>query len=315
MNTDQDSPGLLAWSLLIILALIWGTSFILIKKGLLFFSAVELGAFRIFSASIVMLPIAIKKIKGLVPRQIKWLIIAGFSGSFLPALLFAIAQTNLDSSVSGALNALTPIFALLLGALLFHQAILKKSLFGISIGFVGTLILILTGSGGALGELNLHVFYVIAATFCYGLNVNIIKYKLPKIRPFAIASISIAFMLPISAVLLFGFTPFYQHVQEGDAALVALGYITLLGVVGTGFALVLFNNLVQLTNPIFTSTVTYIIPIVALFWGIIDGEKLLVGQIIGMAAIIIGVFISNRKTKVHIGNAQVAVNSPSSKNA
>lgn len=314
MNKDQDAPSLLAWSLLIILALIWGTSFILIKKGLQFYSPVELGAYRIFSASIVMLPIAIKQIRGLVPRQIKWLIIAGFTGSFLPAFLFAIAQTNLDSSVSGALNALTPIFALLLGALLFHQAILKKSLLGISIGFVGTLILIFTGSGGAIGDLNLHVFYVIAATFCYGLNVNIIKYKLPKIRPFAIASISISFMMPISAFMLFGFTPFYSHVQEGKAAIEALGYITLLGVVGTGFALILFNKLVQLTNPIFTSTVTYIIPIVALFWGIIDGEKLLIGQIIGMLAIIIGVFIANRKTKVNISNAQVAVNSSSSKN-
>ncbi|MFC2186599.1 DMT family transporter [Fulvivirgaceae bacterium LMO-SS25] len=314
MNKDQDAPSLLAWSLLIILALIWGTSFILIKKGLLFYSAVELGAFRIFSASIVMLPIAIKQIRGLVPRQIRWLIFAGFTGSFLPAFLFAIAQTNLDSSVSGALNALTPIFALLLGALLFHQAILKKSLLGISIGFVGTLILIFTGSGGEIGDLNLHVFYVIAATFCYGLNVNIIKYKLPKIKPFAIASISISFMMPISATVLFGFTPFYQHVQEGNDALIALGYIALLGVVGTGFALILFNKLVQLTNPIFTSTVTYVIPIVALFWGIIDGEKLLIGQIIGMLAIIMGVFIANRKTKVNISNAQVAVNSSSSKN-
>ena len=225
----------------------------------------------------------------------KWLFITGLTGSMVPSVLFALAQMQLDSAVTGALNALTPIFVLLLGALLFGQKILKQSLLGISVGFLGTLVLIVSGSGGALGELNYAVFLVVAGTFCYGLNSNIIKYKLPKIPPRDIAALSLVGMVPLAGGLLLGATDITEASRwSGDWA-VSLGAIASLGIIATAFALILFNRLIQLTNPVFTSTVTYFIPIVALFWGVLDGEKLQVNQLLGMAAVIFGVYLANRK--------------------
>jgi drug/metabolite transporter (DMT)-like permease len=275
--------------------MIWGTSFILIKKSLLAFSPVEVGSLRILAAGCVLLPLSIPRFKGINFRQLKWLFVSGAIGSMIPAVLFALAQTQLDSSVSGALNALTPIFVLLMGALLFGQKIRKESLLGIVIGFAGTIILVISGSGGELGELNLGVFLIIAATFCYGLNVNIIKYKLPGISSLSIAAISLVCMVPMAGGLLWGFTDIAQISSRGVEWEYSLAAVVGLGIVATGFALILFNRLVQLTNPVFTSTVTYIIPIVALFWGTLDGEKLQQIQLMGMAAVIIGVYIANRK--------------------
>lgn len=292
-----DRSALWAWSLLLVLAMIWGTSFILIKKSLIAFSPVEVGSLRILAAGCVLLPLSIPRFKGINFRQLKWLFVSGATGSMIPAVLFALAQTQLDSSVSGALNALTPIFVLLMGALLFGQKIRKESLLGILIGFAGTIILVISGSGGELGELNLGVFLIIAATFCYGLNVNIIKYKLPGISPLSIAAISLVCMVPMAGGLLWGFTEIAQISSRGVEWEYSLAAVVGLGIVATGFALILFNRLVQLTNPVFTSTVTYIIPIVALFWGTLDGEKLQLIQLIGMAAVIIGVYIANRKVR------------------
>lgn len=294
-SNTPDRSALWAWSLLLILAMIWGTSFILIKKSLLAFSPVEVGSLRILAAGCVLLPLSIPRFKGINFRQLKWLFVSGAIGSMIPAVLFALAQTQLDSSVSGALNALTPIFVLLMGALLFGQKIRKESLLGIVIGFAGTIILVISGSGGELGELNLGVFLIIAATFCYGLNVNIIKYKLPGISSLSIAAISLVCMVPMAGGLLWGFTDIAQISSRGVEWEYSLAAVVGLGIVATGFALILFNRLVQLTNPVFTSTVTYIIPIVALFWGTLDGEKLQQIQLMGMAAVIIGVYIANRK--------------------
>jgi drug/metabolite transporter (DMT)-like permease len=291
---------LLAWVLLFILALIWGSSFILIKKGLMVYSPAEVGGIRILAGSTVMGLLSIKYIKELNFRQFKILFASGLLGSFFPAFLFAMAQTKLDSSVTGALNALTPLFVLILGALVFGQKIPSKSIIGISIGFGGTLLLIFAGSGKLsegfnLDALNWSVFLVVLATFCYGMNVNIIKYKLPGIKPLAIAGISLSFLIPISGIFLFFFTPFTSTLAHTPGANLALAYLILLGVFGTGIALIFFNKLVQLTNPVFTSTVTYLIPIVALFWGVLDGEILKPGNILGMSAIVLGVYLANRR--------------------
>jgi drug/metabolite transporter (DMT)-like permease len=293
----KTRPGALSWLLLITLALIWGTSFILIKRGLEQFNPVQVGSLRIISAGLVTLPLSFHRLKKLNRRQLRWLFIAGLTGSMVPSILFALAQMRLDSAVTGSLNALTPLFVLLLGALFFHQSIRRQSLLGIIVGFLGTVVLILSGSGGDLGELNYAVFLVMAATFCYGLNSNIIKYKLPKIAPFDIAAISLAGMVPIAGGLILGMTDIASASRwEGDW-MPALGAIVGLGIVATAFALILFNRLIQLTNPVFTSMVTYFIPIVALFWGVLDGEQLQVPQLIGMATVILGVYLANRNRK------------------
>ncbi len=291
----MKNQNLQAWGLLIILSLIWGSSFILIKRGLEVYPPGQVGALRILAAALFLLPVALPKLKTLSWHHIKLLFGIGLLGSFIPAFLFAIGQTRLDSGITGVLNGLTPIFVLVIGAVFYKQTVGRDKILGVVMAFVGTAVLLLAGSGGDLGQLNYYALFILLATVCYGTNLNVIKFHLSKLNPVVITSVSIVFMGPMAAVYLFGFTDFTITVQEAEGAWRALAYICLLGIMGTAIALILFNHLVQITTPIFTSTVTYFIPIVALIWGLVDGEVLITGQIIGIAAIFAGVFITNRK--------------------
>ncbi|WNB17796.1 DMT family transporter [Marivirga arenosa] len=297
MNEKETASPVLIYGLLILLALIWGSSFILIKKGLLVFSAGEVGAIRIFSAALVLTPLSLPKLKTLNRRQWKWLFISGMVGSFGPAFLFAYAQTQLESGITGVLNALTPIFALLVGVLFFKGSLKLRDSLGIALGFAGTVVLIVAGSDGELGNFNFYALFVILATFCYGLNLNIIKTQFNVLTPRMITSISLVLIAPLAGGYLFGASDFIHKMQYADGAGMALLFICILGVIGTAFALILFNRLVKLTSPIFTSFVTYLIPIVAIIWGIWDGEILVIGHYIGIILIILGVAFANRPKK------------------
>ena len=283
---------LLPWLLLFILALIWGSSFILIKKGLVVFSAGEVGSIRILTASLFLLPLALPRLKGLKARQWKLLFLTGLLGNFFPAFLFAIAQTQLSSSLTGVLNALTPLFVLIIGALFFTQKIVLKSGIGLLVGFVGTAFLVLTGSPGHVGDINYYAFFVVLATICYGINLNLIKYYFKELTAVEITSISLFLVGPIAGIYLFAGTEFVANISTKEGAWLGFFYVSLLGVLGTAIALILFNHLVKLTTPVFTSFVTYLIPIVAVIWGMLDGEVLFVGHYLGMAAIIVGVFVA-----------------------
>jgi len=291
----NKSVPVIAWVILIVLALIWGSSFILMKRGLEVFSAGEVGALRILAAGLVLMPISIFKLGGLSARQWRLLFFVGMVGSFLPAFLFATAQTQLESSIAGILNALTPLFVMLIGAIFFSQQITKMVALGLAIGFLGTVFLIAAGSGTDLSQLNLYALFIVVATICYGANVNLIKFKIHDLKAVSITAISLLIVTPVAAVYLFGATDFVIKMQQVEGAKAAFGYVTLLGVMGTALALILFNQLVKITTPIFTSSVTYLIPIVAVAWGLVDNEELLPGHFVGMVAIIIGVYLANRK--------------------
>ncbi|MFA0961525.1 DMT family transporter [Roseivirga sp. BDSF3-8] len=292
-----NSRNGLAWFLLIFLALIWGSSFILIKKGLQIYSPGEVGALRIFSAAIFLMPLALKPLRNLSGREFFLLFVAGLVGSFFPAFLFAKAQTQLNSSVTGVLNALTPLFTLIFGALLFAKPINRQQSVGLSLGFIGTAILVLAGSGGDWSDLNYYAFFVVMATICYGINVNFIKYNFEGMRPLVITSVSLLSVGPIAAIYLFGFTGFLAKTTSTPGVWLPLGGILALGVVGTALALIIFNKLIKMSTPVFSSSVTYIIPIVALLWGVLDNEQLLPGHLLGTVAIILGVWLANRPKK------------------
>ncbi|KOF03916.1 permease [Roseivirga seohaensis subsp. aquiponti] len=294
----MKNTNVLAWSLLILLALIWGSSFILIKRGLAVFNAGEVGALRILAACLFLIPISIPKVGKLSFKHLKLLFVIGLVGSFIPAFLFAIGQTQLPSGVTGVLNALTPIFVLIMGVLFFKQEITKRKTFGLITAFVGTIVLLAAGSIGGLRGINFYALFIVLATICYGINLNVIKYYLVDLKPLVITSVSLLFMGPLAGIYLLTFTDFSVTLATEEGALEAFGYISLLGVMGTAIALILFNKLVQITNPLFTSTVTYLIPIVALIWGFWDGEDLGLGQVIGMLAIFVGVYITNRKKSI-----------------
>lgn len=302
----MKNPKVLPWLMLILLSLIWGSSFILIKKGLLVYSAGEVGAIRILSACLFLVPVSIPRLRKLSTDNVKLLLLIGMVGTFFPAFLFAIGQTRLDSGITGVMNGLTPIFTLVIGALFFSQKFTKGNYWGISLAFIGTVVLLTAGSGGELAEFNYYALFIVLATAMYGTNLNIIKYKLAHLSPLVITSVSILLVGPFAGIYLLTATDFTVKLATAEGSWQALGYIALLGVMSTAIALVIFNKLVQMTTPIFTSTVTYLIPIVALTWGILDGEVLIVGQIIGITAILLGIFITNRKKAKAYSKAKVA---------
>jgi len=294
MSAPPAKKQTLVWVLLILLALIWGSSFILIKRGLLALTPGAVGALRIVAAGLVLSPLAWRQHHRLHRRHWFWVFVVGFMGSFIPAFLFAVAETGLDSALAGVLNALTPLFAVVVGALFFSRRFTRSTIFGLTIGFAGTLLLITAGGQGLLGNLNRYALYVIAATVCYGFNVNIIKYKLADLGAVALTSWSMLLVLPVAAIYLFFFTPFGQDVTSHPQGWAAFGYIVLLGIMSTAVAMTLFNKLVQLSSPVFASSVTYLIPVVAVIWGLLDHEALALRHYAGMAIILLGVYITNR---------------------
>ncbi|HYG04616.1 MAG TPA: DMT family transporter [Chryseosolibacter sp.] len=293
MANDPNRPQ--AIFLLILLALIWGTSFILIKKGLTVFSAPEVGAIRVMAASAFLLPFAFPALGQLQKHHYAKLIFSGMMGIFIPAFLFAAAQTRMESSITGILNSLTPICTLIVGAWLFNQKFKTPSLLGIIIGLAGTVLLTISRSGGQIGGINLYALFIIVGCLCYGVNVNFLKFKLADLKALTITSVALMFLGPLAAIFLFTATPFVQTMKTTPGAWEALGYIGLLGMMSTSIATILFNNLIKISTPLFASSSTYLIPVVAVIWGVLDGETLVIGHFIGMAAIILGVYLANRK--------------------
>jgi drug/metabolite transporter (DMT)-like permease len=284
-----------AIALLIVLALIWGTSFILIKQGLKVFTPAEVGALRVSAAALFLLPAAVLKLRGLKIKHLGKLMLAGLMGIFIPAFLFAIAQTRMDSSLAGILNTLTPLFTMLIGAMLFQQRFRSMAIVGIVLGFAGTFMIMLSRSGGKIEGINLYALLVILACVLYGMNLNFIKFKIADLGSLTITSVSLLMIGPLALIYLFGFTNYVDTLSTQPGAWKATGYIVLLGMMSTAVATYLFNKVVKISTPLFASSVTYIIPIVAVMWGVLDGERLYTGHYIGMVAIIAGVYLANRK--------------------
>jgi drug/metabolite transporter (DMT)-like permease len=294
----QAESTLKAWGFLIILALIWGSSFILIKRGLEVFSPGEVGAFRIVAAGMFLLPLSLPRLKQLNKKQLKNLLIVGLVGSFIPGFLFAKAQTQLSSSLTGVFNAMTPLFVVIIGALFFNSTITRRNAIGLFIAFIGVVILLTVKEGvgfGSLYDINSYAFYVLLACACYGLNLNIIKFKFVALKPVAITAISLTLVLPAALIYLFAFTQFSFKILHVEGAPIAAIYLAILGIVGTAIALILFNIMVKVATPVFASSVTYLIPIVAIMWGLMDGEVLMAGHYLGIVAVIFGVWIGNRR--------------------
>ncbi|MEL7147962.1 MAG: DMT family transporter [Bacteroidota bacterium] len=282
--------------LLLILSVIWGSSFILIKWALQSLSPLQVGAIRILAASLFLSPLAFMKLRRLSLKTAGLLLLIGVVGSLGPAFLFAVAQTQLPSSLTGVINALTPLFVIIMGALFFKKQIVPATILGIVVGFVGTSILILGGAKEGVGAVNAYALLVVLATIMYGINLNTIKYFLSEIDALTITSVSLLFVGPLAAVVLFS-TDFTVRIMENPDALQGLLYVSLLGVVGTAIALILFNYMVKITDPVFASSVTYLIPIVAIFWGIVDGERLFPIHFVGIALTLLGVWLANRAKK------------------
>jgi drug/metabolite transporter (DMT)-like permease len=278
---------------LIVLALIWGSSFILMKKGLVSLSSAQVAFYRLFAAFITLLPFALLSLRrvNFTWRRIRGLFVVALCGNLLPAWLFAEAQTQIASGVAGMLNSLVPLFTIIIGSAIFKVVFKRIQVFGVFLGMVGASFLVFGSGSGFSGNTGiLYPLMVVAATLCYAISVNTIKMVLDGMSAIQITSITFLFIGPVSicGMLL---TSLPETLANDQTAWVALGYISLLGILGTALALLLFNQLVQFTTPIFASTVTYLIPIVAVVWGFVDGELLTSLHIAGMVFILTGVYM------------------------
>ncbi|MBI9033172.1 MAG: DMT family transporter [Bacteroidales bacterium] len=293
MNLSQKER-FLAWGILFVLVLTWGSSFILIKRGLESFNAVQVGALRIVITFLFFIPFAFKRLKRVKKEQWIWLILSGIIGNGAPSFLFAKAQTVIDSSLAGILNSLTPLFTLIIGISFFRLKTKWYNIFGVFIGLIGAVGLIYSSSNGNF-EFNFgySIYVIIAATF-YAINLNIIKYKLEELDTISIATFAfVAIGIPVSVYLFFS-TDFIQVIIESPTAWKGIGYISILAIMGTAIAMIIFNKLIKMTNVVFAASVTYMIPVIALIWGIIDGEIFKLSYSIWILIILGGVFLVNR---------------------
>jgi drug/metabolite transporter (DMT)-like permease len=281
------------WIILLFLAIIWGSSFILMKKGLEVYSYNIVGALRISIASFVLIPFSIKFFNSVDRKYWKYLFFIGAIGNGMPAFLFAFSQTEVSSSLSGMLNCLTPVFALLIGVIFFKLKPIKYQVIGIVIGIIGASGLV-ASNGFNLESSNIYyILLIIIATICYALSVNVIKSHLKEVSSLTITSLSFLSIGPFAMVYLFT-TDFIEVTTKNPFSFLALTYISILSIFGTALAIVLFNMLIKKTSTLFATSVTYLIPLVAIFWGVIDGEKINTIQIISVFITLIGIYFINK---------------------
>ena len=285
------------WFYLIALSLIWGSSFILIKKALVGLEASQLGSLRIIFSSIFIFLIAWRNIFSIKKIEWKWITISAFLGSFFPAFLFAFAEKEIDSSVASIINSIVPLNTLILGMIIFKIESTKRQIIGVLIGFFGTYLLISSGLKLNPDQNYNYAGLVILCSFLYALNVNIIKKYLQHLSALTITvGHFTAIILP--AVLVFLFSDFEFSSLEKDEVKTSIFYVFILALFGTALAKIIFNKLIKISSPVFASSVTYSMLIVSIFWGIVDGEKFSINQLIATLIIVFGVILTNKKAKI-----------------
>ena len=292
-----ENKTLVAWLLLSLLAIMWGSSFLIIKKSLDAFTPIQIATVRIMSAGFVFLPWLISSRKQYPVQKTKYFIWSALLGYFLPAFLFAYAGSKINSSLSGTLNSATPLFVLIVGAIFFQQVIKRWQVAGLILGFIGSVILVLSSSktGFSLNiatTLNPYALLVIAASLMYGFNVNIVGKYLSSMNPILLSAWTLVSVAILSGIILFS-TDFVSRINA--ETLNPLLLLVLLGTINSGLAGIIFNYVLQISSPVFASSVTYLIPVVATLIGFIDGESISFLHYFGMTIILVGVYLINKK--------------------
>ncbi|MEZ4874375.1 MAG: DMT family transporter [Flavobacteriaceae bacterium] len=284
------------WVYLVVLSIIWGSSFILMKKGLVGLTDYQLGSLRIVLTSLFLFSVGFKSVKQIQKKHWFWIAVSGFVSSFFPPFLFAMAQNYIDSAVASILNSLTPLATVVVGFLMFRMVSTRRQIMGVFIGLLGTLMLILAGADFHPNQDYRFSLLIIVATIGYAINVNIIKKYLTDISALSVTTGNfICIFLPGLVVLYF--TGFFETIGASSEMQLSAFYVAILSLFGTAIAKVLFNKMIQLSSPVFASSVTYTMPVVAVLWGVIDGEQFGVLQMAGALVILLGVYLSNRKTE------------------
>ena len=281
------------YSTLLFLAIIWGSSFILMKRGLEVFDFMQVATLRIFIAFISLIPFLPEAFKNVKRKHYLPIIIMALLGNGIPAFLFAKAQTHLDSSLVGILNSIVPLFTLILGVYFFKSKPTTTNIIGIMFGLFGAIFLTVNNISSVV-VLNIYVLLVVLATIFYAISINVIKKYLFDLNATSITALAFLIIGPLSCVSLFS-TDFTTVLLGNENGMMALVYIALLAVLGTSLAVIMFNKLISRSSAIFASSVTYLIPVVAILWGVFDGEKITFYHLTGMFIILSGVYLVNKK--------------------
>jgi len=292
MNADREK-----WVLLILLSLIWGSSFILIKKSLDHFSPYQVGALRVLIAGIILMPIAISKYRLFPKRHLKWLILAAFTGNFIPMFLFPIAEMEISSSIAGIINSMMPIFVIIVGTLFWKFETTKRQMTGIFISFTGVCMLAFGGGDDAKFKI-FPILLLLSATLCYAISTTTVKSKLMEVSSTILSAFVFSFILFLPSLVALVSTGFVSNFTFSKENMIGLMFVSLLSIFGTGLAMMMNYRLLKVSTPLFASTVTLLMPIVAIIWGILDGEKLTILQFVGASVIIAGLIFLRAKTVI-----------------
>ena len=284
----------LKWLIFIGLSFVWGSSFILMKLAMLHLSPTQVGAFRMIIAGIFLLLLFYKRLFHISKRHWKYLFFISISGTFIPVFLFTFAIQHIDSGVVAILNSFTPLNTLIVGYFFFQYLFTRRQLTGIFIGIVGTIMLVYQSADVNPGDNYWYALLVLVATLGYAINVNVIKKHLADLDAISIATGNFAWVLLPSMLVLY-LTGFFEMDYMQEPVLIAIGYVGLLAIFGTAVAMIYFNKMVHIASPLFASSVTYTIPLIAVLWGIWDDEKISLLQILAGGIILLGVYIVNSK--------------------
>lgn len=278
-----------------ILSLVWGSSYILIKKGLESLTPLQLGSLRLLITTICLLPFGYKSLRDLSRNQWKWLAITAYVGTFFPAFFFAFAQQHIDSAIAAILNALTPLLTVVIGVVFFGVSVLRKQYWGVALGLLGS-------AGLIWGGLQLnpdfrlgYALLILCASACYATNIHFIKIYLQQVGAMAITLGNFVMMAPLALLILLPSGFFDGKLLTDPNVHTSLVYVAILAILGSAIAKYLFNQFVKFSSAVFASSVTYTLPIVALFWGLADGERISMSQIMATAVILVGVYLSHKK--------------------
>jgi drug/metabolite transporter (DMT)-like permease len=279
------------WSIFLLLSLTWGSSFILMKIGLEALSPYQVASLRLFSAGIALLPFFFKYIRQTPLNKIPVIILSGILGNLLPAYLFCIAETRIDSALAGILNGLVPLMSLLAGFFLFRAPIVRQQLLGIFTGLLGVVLLFVV-KGVDTGYWY-YGLWIVLATICYGINIALVHHHLKGYSSLQLGSIAL-FFCAIFGLPVLMYTGFFDLLSGPAIPWRSLTASITLGILGSGIASVLFYILINKAGALFASMVTYALPVVAIGWGLLAGERISFLQVLCLGVILAGVYIVNK---------------------
>lgn len=290
----MKSENIKSWVYLMLLALIWGGSYILMKQGLRSFSFWQVSSIRMLSAFLFLLPFSLKNLKKINKKTIIPILIVAWIGNLVPSLLYPLGQTKVDSNIAGILNSLVPVFVLVFGVVFFKKKTGMLQILGVIIGLAGAAMLITKDNVFGFGQMNSYAFYIIIATILYSVNINQVNVFLRDLTGLEITSLAFLFIGPVSGIILL-FSDFTKA-SLSTTLYFDLTCVALLGLMGSAVAVSLVNQIITRAGSMFASSVTYIIPVFAILWGVLDGERLNSVQIIATFVVMVSVYLVNKKT-------------------